>query len=93
MECAMTTAANTHIAPTTDTDVAPRRTRRTLARALGVTGASLAAVTVWIVTVPVLDVDLTVRSGSASPMTVGVGPVIATSLIAAVLGWLLLAVL
>jgi hypothetical protein len=62
-------------------------------RALGVGGAVLAAVAVWVVAVPILGVHLLVRFGSGAAETVGVDYVVGASLIASLLGWGLLAVL
>ncbi|MFI7025690.1 DUF6069 family protein [Micromonospora sp. NPDC049900] len=63
-------------------------------RAIGVLAAVLAAVVIWVVAVPLAGVDLmaTVASGEP-PMEIGVGAVIASSLITSLLGWGLLALL
>ena len=67
------------------------KSRRT-ARAVAVATAALAALVVWAIAGPVAGVDFTVtRSGKASE--VGAGTVLATVLIASLLGWALLAVL
>jgi hypothetical protein len=67
---------------------------RTQARLVGVVGATLAALVVWIVVVQLLGVDLLARStGSTKAQAVGVAPVVIEALIAALLGWALLAVL
>lgn len=68
-------------------------TRRAQVRAFGSAGAVLAALAVWILTVPLLDVDLLVGPAGGSPQTVGAGTVVAASLIASLLGWALLALL
>src|ERR1019366_9780009 len=62
-------------------------------RALSAAGGTLAAVTVWIIEVPLIGVDLSVRFGSGRPQTVGIGQVIGASLTASLLAWLLLALL
>ncbi len=62
-------------------------------RALGVGGAVLAAVAVWVVAVPLLGVHLLVRFGSGAAETVGVDYVIGATLIASLAGWALLALL
>ncbi len=73
--------------------ITPAPARRTRARALVIATATLAALVVWIVAVPLLGTDLLVRSGSDSAQRVGPGAVVVTSLIASLLGWVLLAVL
>jgi hypothetical protein len=83
----MTTTQTAHT-----TSSSTRRTRAR-ARALGVLGAVLAALAVWIVADPLLGADLLVRPGGGSPQSVGAGPVVAASLLAALLGWALLAIL
>ncbi|WP_433386223.1 DUF6069 family protein [Micromonospora sp. KLBMP9576] len=67
------------------------RTPRWRARALGVLLAVLATVLIWVVAVPVAGVDLeaTVAEGEP-PMQIGLGAVIATSLLLSLLGWGLL---
>jgi hypothetical protein len=68
-------------------------THQIRSRSLGVLGAVLAALAIWIVAGPLLDADLLVRSGVGSPQSVGAGSVVAASLLAALLGWALLAIL
>ncbi|MGQ0841601.1 DUF6069 family protein [Actinokineospora sp.] len=68
------------------------RTRRRQARVVTVIAAVVAAVAVWAIAGPLLGIDLLVRSGG-NPQTVGVGLVIAASLLAGLLAWSLLAVL
>jgi len=80
-----TTTAIEHIAP------APFHVRRT--RVLGVAGATLAAVAVWVVAVPVLGTYLVVRFGNSAPQSVGFGFVVGGSLVASLLGWGLLVML
>lgn len=63
-------------------------------RVFAVTAAVLAALVVWSVAVPLLDVQLTVRTTPGSSVqTIGAGFVLAASLLASLLGWGLLAVL
>src|SRR5207237_3197523 len=50
-------------------------------RALGVLGATLAAVAVWAVAVPVLGVHLATRFGNADAQNIGIGLVVIASLI------------
>lgn len=73
--------------------IAPATTHLSLARALSVTGATLAAVAVWAAAVPGLGVRLLVRFGSGSPQTVHAQLVVAAALTASLCGWGLLAVL
>ena len=69
--------------------------RQLRSRAFAVTAAVLAALVVWAVAVPLLGVQLTVRTtpSSSSMQTIGAGFVLAVSLLASLLGWGLLAVL
>jgi hypothetical protein len=62
-------------------------------RALSVAAGALAGAVAWLIEVPLTGVDLTIRFGSGHAQTIGVGQVIGVSLAAALLGWLLLAVL
>lgn len=62
-------------------------------RALAAVAGGLAAVAVWLIEVPLLGVDLSIRFGSGHAQTVGIGPIIGVSLVASLAGWLLLAVL
>jgi hypothetical protein len=62
-------------------------------RALGVGGAIVAAVAVWVIAVPVLGVHLLIRFGSGAPQTIGIGYVVGATLIASLAGWGALAVL
>ncbi|MEV5766472.1 DUF6069 family protein [Micromonospora sp. NPDC052213] len=70
------------------------RSARWRDRALGVLLAVLAAVLVWVVAAPVAGVDLeaTLAEGEP-PMKIGLGAVIASSLLTSLLGWGLLALL
>lgn len=69
--------------------------RQLRSRASAVTAAVLAALIVWSVAVPLLGVDLTVRTnpGGSSTQTIGAASVLAVSLLASMLGWGLPAVL
>src|ERR1700730_3093530 len=80
-----TTARMEHIA------TAPIQVRRT--RVLGVAGATLAAVAVWVVAVPILGTHLVVRFGNSAPQSVEFGAVVGASVVASLLGWGLLAML
>lgn len=62
-------------------------------RALGVGGAIVAAVAVWVIAVPLLGVHLLIRFGSGAPQTIGIGYVVGATLIASLVGWGLLAIL
>jgi hypothetical protein len=68
-------------------------TGRVSRRGLTVAAAVLAAVIVWLIAVPVAGIDLLVRPGGGATQQVGVGSVVAVSLLAALLGWGLLAML
>ncbi|MEO8750605.1 MAG: DUF6069 family protein [Allobranchiibius sp.] len=82
----------TTITPSRGTAPSHRRLR---SRAIAVAAAVLAALLVWAVAVPLLGVQLTVRTipSSDSMQTIGAGFVLAVSLLASLLGWGLLAVL
>lgn len=67
--------------------------KRARARALCAAGGALAAAAAWIVEVPLLGVHLNFRFGAGPIQTIAVGQIIGVSLAAALLGWLLLAVL
>jgi hypothetical protein len=68
-------------------------------RALVAAGGALTAAAAWIVEVPLLGIGLSIRfggghqAGGSHVQTIGAGQVIAVSLAAALLGWLLLAIL
>ena len=74
-------------------DNSPARVPRGRLRALAVAEASLGALAVWVVAVPVGGVDLLVRSTGGPATAVGVGAVVGVSLLAGLLGWALLAML
>jgi predicted permease len=76
---------------TTGYATAPGRVR--LSRALGVAGATAAAVALWTLAVPLLGIHLLVRFGNSAPENVGIGFVIGASLVGSLLGWGLLAML
>jgi hypothetical protein len=66
--------------------------RRRTGRAGAALGAAAAAAVVWVVAVPVLGIDLAVSPGG-QPQSVSLGAVVATSSVAGLLGWALLAAL
>jgi hypothetical protein len=70
-------------------------TRPRRARALAVVAAALAALAVWLVTDPLLGIDLTgtTRPGSQQLMSITPALVAGTSLVVALAGWALLALL
>ena len=63
------------------------------ARALCTAGGALAAALAWIVEVPLLGIHLNVRFGTGHIQTIAVGQVIGVTVVASLLGWLLLALL
>ena len=69
------------------------RVPRGRVRALAVAAASLGALVVWVVAVPVSGVDLLVRPRGGAATAVGAGAVVGVSLLAGLLGWALLAML
>jgi hypothetical protein len=68
------------------------RTRR-LTRGVGVGGAVLATVAVWVVGEPLLGYDLVVEQPGQEARDLGLSAFVVFSLAASLLGWLLLAVL
>jgi len=62
-------------------------------RALSAAGGALAAVLAWIVEVPLLGIHLNYRFGAGHTQTIAIGQVISVTVAAALLGWLLLALL
>ncbi len=62
-------------------------------RALYAAGGALAAALAWIVEVPLLGIHLTFRFGTGHIQTISAGQVIGVAVAAALLGWLLLALL
>ena len=78
---------------TTRNYTTPATTRLSWAPALGVGGAVIAAVGIWVLAVPVLGLHLMVRFGSSAPESVGVDLVVGATAVASLLGWGLLAML
>jgi hypothetical protein len=70
-------------------------TRPRRARALAVIAAALAALAIWLITDPLLGIDLTAPTGPGSQQLQPITPAIVagTSLVAALAGWALLALL
>ena len=62
-------------------------------RILGVAGATLAAVAVWTIEVPLLGSRLQTQFGNAAPQSVGIDAVVLSSLAGSLAGWGLLAIL
>ena len=78
---------------TTTTASAVPHIKQGRARALCAAGGALAAALAWIVEVPLLGIHLNVRFGAGHIQTIAIGQVIGVTLAAALLGWLLLALL
>lgn len=78
---------------TTSTTTAAPPVKAGRARALCVAGAALAAALAWNVEVRALLIHLTFRFGAGQAQTVALGEVIAVTVAASLLGWLLLALL
>ncbi len=78
---------------TTTTTTTKSRRPASATRALTVAAAVLAAVVVWLIAVPVAGLDLLVRPGGGATQHVGVGSVVIVSLLSALLGWGMLAML
>ena len=82
------------MASTTTRTYAARHTNQLLrTRALGVVGAVIAAVAVWVIEVPLLGLHLDIRFGTGAAQTIGIGFVLGATLFASLLGWALLAIL
>ena len=62
-------------------------------RILGVAGATLAAVAVWAIEVPLLGIRLQTQFGNTAPQSVGIGLVVLSALAGSLAGWGLLALL
>src|SRR5258706_10626466 len=62
-------------------------------RILGVAGATLAAVAVWAIEVPLLGFRLQTQFGNAAPQSIGIELVALSSLAGSLAGWGLLAIL
>jgi Family of unknown function (DUF6069) len=67
--------------------------RQVRARALCAAGGILAAALAWTVEVPLLGIHLNYRFGAGHIQTIAAGQVIGVTVAAALLGWLLLAIL
>jgi Family of unknown function (DUF6069) len=67
--------------------------RRGHARALCTAGGILAAALAWTVEVPLLGIHLNYRFGAGHIQTIAAGQIIGVTVAAALLGWLLLAIL
>ena len=80
-------------ATTTLDHIRPATTRLSQTRGLSVAGATLAAVAVWVLAVPLLGTHLLVRFGSGAPQNVGIDLIVGASLMASLLGWASLATL
>jgi len=63
------------------------------ARALCAAGGILAAALAWTAEVPLLGIHLNYRFGTGHTQTIGIGQVIGVTAAAALLGWLVLAIL
>ena len=70
-----------------------RNARPNRTRALCAVGSAVAATVAWCVEVPLGGARLSVSFGGTHPQTVVVGEVIGATVVAGLLGWLLLAVL
>jgi hypothetical protein len=62
-------------------------------RILGVAGATLAAVAVWAIEVPLLGIRLQAQFGNAAPQSIGIALVVVSALAGSLGGWGLLALL
>jgi hypothetical protein len=62
-------------------------------RIFGVAGATLAAVAVWAIEVPLLGIRLQTQFGNSAPQGVGIEAVVVSSLAGSLAGWGLLAIL
>jgi Family of unknown function (DUF6069) len=82
-----------HMLTTTTTASAVPDTKQGRARALCAAGGALAAALAWVVEVPLLGTHLNVRFGAGHIQAIALGQVIGVTLAAALLGWLLLALL
>ena len=78
---------------TTTTARAVPGIKQVRARALCAAGGTLAAALAWTVEVPLLGIHLNVRFGTGHIQTIAAGQVIGVTVAAALLGWLLLALL
>jgi uncharacterized protein DUF6069 len=62
-------------------------------RILGVVGATLAAVAVWAIEVPLLGIRLLTQFGNTAPQSIGIALVVVSALAGSLAGWGLLALL
>ena len=62
-------------------------------RILGVAGATLAAVAVWAIEVPILGINLQTQFPNSAPLGVSIGAVVVSALAGSLAGWGLLALL
>src|SRR5580698_10054415 len=65
--------------------------RQGRSRALCAAAGALAAALAWIMEVPLLGIHLNVRFGTGHIQTIAIGQVIGVTVVASLLGWLLLA--
>jgi F0F1-type ATP synthase assembly protein I len=82
-----------HMHTTTTAAPAVPHIKQGRSRALSAAGGALAAVLAWIVEVPLLGIHLNYRFGAGHTQTIAIGQVISVTVAAALLGWLLLALL
>jgi len=78
---------------TTTTASAVPHIKQGRARALCAAGGALAAALAWIVEVPLLGIHLNFRFGAGHIQTIAIGQVIGVTVVASLLGWLLLTLL
>jgi predicted permease len=78
---------------TPGTFASPRTASLLRTRALGVAGAVMANVALWVIEVPILGLHLNIRFGTAPAQTIAVGFVIGATLAASLLAWALIATL
>jgi hypothetical protein len=78
---------------TTTTTPAVLDSKHGRARALCAAGGALAAALAWIVEVPLLGIHLNFRFGTGHIQTIAAAQVIGVTVVASLLGWLLLALL
>jgi hypothetical protein len=71
---------------TTTGPIAPTTARVGWNQALGVAGATLAAVAVWILAMPILGTSLVIQFGNGAPQTIGIELVVFGSLTGSLLG-------
>ena len=71
---------------TTTAPITPATAHLGWNRALGVAGATLAAVAVWALAIPILGASLVIRFGDGAPQTIGIELVVIGSLTGSLLG-------